>query len=77
DISKTYVTIFFVGILTISFLNNSILAHPAIQEEETCIGPCESSYGIRECDNEYRSQRYAYGQCDYEVKSEDNPQCCC
>lgn len=49
----------------------------AIQQEQNCIGPCEQNYGNRQCDNDCTSQEYAYGYCDYQVKGEDNPQCCC
>ncbi|KAL9310101.1 putative defensin-like protein 63 [Arabidopsis thaliana] len=79
DIRKTYVTIFFVGILTISYFSYNSLAKPAIQQEQEphCIGPCEIAYGNRPCNEECTSQQYAYGFCDYQTKGEDNPQCCC
>ncbi|CAL9239382.1 unnamed protein product, partial [Arabidopsis halleri] len=75
---KTYVTIFFVGILTFLFLTTTLWPNQVyVIQEQYCIGPWEISYDNKQCDDECTSQQYAYGYCDYQIKGEDNPQCCC
>ncbi|EOA32633.1 hypothetical protein CARUB_v10015928mg [Capsella rubella] len=79
DITKNFVTIFLVVILTVSFSNNSISARTTNGQTIHCIGKCSQFYGNMECYKECRSLHYAEGQCDAASKDQALPQpkCCC
>ncbi|AEC06239.1 putative defensin-like protein 62 [Arabidopsis thaliana] len=70
DVTKTYVTIFVVAILTISVLIQ-------IQQYDRCIGPCLRFYGNHQCYKNCRKAKYDGGQCDFVKKGEKLPECCC
>ncbi|KAG7579032.1 hypothetical protein ISN45_Aa03g032010 [Arabidopsis thaliana x Arabidopsis arenosa] len=76
-ITKTYVTIFLVAILTISVCNYKILATPVIQQYDRCIGACSRFYGNMQCYKNCRKLKYDGGQCDFVTKGENLPECCC
>ncbi|XP_020886484.1 putative defensin-like protein 62 [Arabidopsis lyrata subsp. lyrata] len=67
-ITKTYVTIFLVAVLTISVL---------IQQYDRCIGACSRFYGNMQCYKNCRNLKYDGGQCDFVTKGEKLPECCC
>ncbi|CAH2070276.1 unnamed protein product [Thlaspi arvense] len=74
---KTYVSIFLVLVLTISFSNYIILAKPAMRiTDYKCIEPCATFYGNRKCYNDCISHHYDGGQCDG-TEGGKPPQCCC
>ncbi|EOA32304.1 hypothetical protein CARUB_v10015566mg [Capsella rubella] len=77
DILKTFVTIFLVVILTISFSNNNILAKSVDQQIYRCIDHCPQFYGNRKCYMDCRKKNYDGGQCDYIIKGPTTPLCCC
>ncbi|CAA0360614.1 unnamed protein product [Arabidopsis thaliana] len=79
DVTKTYVTIVLVAILTISVCNYNILATQVIQiqQYDRCIGPCLRFYGNHQCYKNCRKAKYDGGQCDFVKKGEKLPECCC
>ncbi|EOA37876.1 hypothetical protein CARUB_v10011472mg [Capsella rubella] len=79
DITKRFVTIFLVVILTVSFSNNNILAKTTNQQTLHCIEKCSQFYGNLKCYKDCRNQHYDGGQCDDASKGQKLPQpkCCC
>ncbi|XP_023633263.1 putative defensin-like protein 62 [Capsella rubella] len=72
DITKRFVTIFLVVILTVSVI-------AANQQTLHCIEKCSQFYGNLKCYKDCRNQHYDGGQCDDASKGQKLPQpkCCC
>ncbi|KAF8089282.1 hypothetical protein N665_0511s0026 [Sinapis alba] len=77
--TKSYVTLFLIIILTISFSNDIVLARPGIKQGggETCIGSCAQQYGNKQCEQNCIAHHYPGGECAFVSGGATIPQCCC
>ncbi|AEC05774.1 unnamed protein product [Arabidopsis thaliana] len=72
NITKSYVILFLVVVMTNSLSNSEVLVAPVIEtaQNDVCFVPCTSRYGHYECAFDCMHKRYKDGGCVH-------GRCCC